>query len=152
MFALQAPEGDIPLPLLRDPQQVQLSWSSAPPVAETAPIEAVAPTATVVVVNEPAPTPVAELLAAVVEPAQATSPMAAAVVTAAEAAAVPAAAQVQAVVAAVIDPVAVAAVPLPVSEPAAEPVVAQVAPVADPVAAPVTVTPPTSPPAGGERV
>ena len=152
MFALQAPEGDIPLPLLRDPQQVQLSWSSAPPVAETAPIEAVAPTAAVVIVNGPAPTTVAEVLAAVVEPAQAVSPMAAAVVTAVEAAAVPAAEQVQAVVAAVIDPVAVAAVPTAAVEPAPEAVVAQVAPVADQVAAPVTVTPPTSPPAGGERV
>jgi hypothetical protein len=61
MFSLEAPQGDVPLPPLRDPQQVQLSWSSAAPVA----VEPVAVESQATVVAEPAPTPVVEAPVAV---------------------------------------------------------------------------------------
>lgn len=93
MFNLEAPEGDVPLPPLRDPQQVQLSWSAPPPaivaveppmaqaqvtapVEMAATVEAATPVQTpaaaevAIAAAEPVPAPpaVQEALVAAVEP------------------------------------------------------------------------------------
>ena len=94
MFNLAPPDGDVPLPPLRDPQQVQLSWSAPPPPAivvaaepvaqaevtppvdvaatieATAPVDAPAAAAIAIAAVEPLPAQpaVQEALVATVEP------------------------------------------------------------------------------------
>ena len=140
MFTLDAPEGDIPLPPLRDPQQVQLSWSAAAAVA-------VAPETAVVA--EPAPAPVVESLSS----AEALVATAGPVIAEAVTVAVPAVQEVIAAPAAVIDTAAVAVTPAAVDDlvPAPEPTVAQPGLVVDTAAAPISPVSPASPAPGGER-